>query len=59
MYLFPSTTLNPHPLTGELCRHYVHDSVTRKALKKAVEKANIVAKRATAIHFVIHLQRIY
>lgn len=34
MYLFPSSSISRHPVTGVLCRHHLHDSVPRKALKK-------------------------
>ncbi|WP_067224015.1 integron integrase [Marinomonas gallaica] len=51
MYLFPSTTLSPHPLTGELCRHHLHDSVPRKILKKAVQLSNIRTKRVNCHTF--------
>ena len=44
-FVFPSTTLCSHPLTGELCRHHLHQSVIRKAVKAAVNKAGIVNKR--------------
>ena len=46
-----STTLGPHPLTGELCRHHLHDSVPRKILKKAVQLANIQTKRVNCHTF--------
>ena len=36
MFLFPSTSLCAHPLTGVLCRHHLHDSAVRKALQPAV-----------------------
>lgn len=45
MFLFPSTSICPHPITDELCRHHLHDSVPRKVLKKAVNAANILDKR--------------
>ncbi|MGH1439839.1 MAG: integron integrase [Cellvibrionaceae bacterium] len=41
MFIFPSHNLCHHPLTKVLCRHHLHDSVPRKALKKAVSKAGI------------------
>lgn len=44
MFIFPSTTLCAHPYTGVLCRHHLHDSVVRKALKPAVSKAQIFKK---------------
>ena len=45
MHLFPSSTICKHPVTGVLCRHHLHDSVARKALKIAVKKANLINKR--------------
>src|SRR5690554_1084600 len=44
MFIFPSSKLCAHPLTGELCRHHLHDSVVRKALKPAVAKAAVYKK---------------
>lgn len=51
MYLFPSSTLSPHPLTGALCRHHLHDTVPRKALKKALTQTHIYHKRVTCHTF--------
>lgn len=51
MFLFPSSGLSNHPITGELCRHHLHDSVPRKALKAALEKANIRHKRVSCHTF--------
>jgi len=51
MYLFPSTTLSAHPLNGILCRHHLHDSVPRKALRVAVVKARIIHKRISCHTF--------
>lgn len=44
MYAFPSITWCNHPVTGKLCRHHLHDSVARKALKAAVKRAGILNK---------------
>jgi len=33
MFLFPSSGLCHHPITGQLCRHHLHDTVPRKSLK--------------------------
>ncbi len=44
MFIFPSTVLCKHPYTGVICRHHLHQSVIRKALKKAVSKTNIPKK---------------
>ena len=51
MFIFPSSTLCDHPYTGKLCRHHLHDSVARKALKSAIQKAGIVNKRVTCHTF--------
>ena len=45
MFIFPSTGLCNHPVTGQLCRHHLHDTAPRKALKTAVNKAEIFDKR--------------
>ena len=45
MFIFPSTTICRHPVTDALCRHHLHDSSPRKALKAAVNKAKIFNKR--------------
>jgi len=50
MFVFPSTTLSHHPVNNTLCRHHLHASVIRKALKKAVAKTN-VRKRVTCHTF--------
>lgn len=44
MYIFPSSTLCPHPQTGEVCRHHLHDSVIRKALHVAVRASGVRKK---------------
>ncbi|MBW8192576.1 integron integrase [Neiella marina] len=49
-YLFPSTTRCEHPYDGYTCRHHIHQTSFRKALKKAVERANI-PKRVTSHTF--------
>lgn len=51
MFIFPSNTLCNHPNNAKLCRHHLHDSVARKALKVAVNKAGIVNKRVTCHTF--------
>lgn len=45
MFIFPSTTICQHPITGKACRHHLHDSVPRKALKKAVTAAGLNTKK--------------
>lgn len=44
MFIFPSKNLCPHPRTNQLCRHHLHDSGIRKALKPAVIKAQVYKK---------------
>lgn len=44
MFVFPSTSVCPHPETGELCRHHLHDSMIRKALKPAVQASGLRKK---------------
>ena len=44
MYLFPSTSLSKEFHTQTICRHHLHDSVPRKALKKAVSDLGIYKK---------------
>lgn len=44
MFIFPSSGLCAHPITEELCRHHLHDSVVRKALKPAVLAAGVYKK---------------
>ncbi|WP_426416175.1 integron integrase [Aestuariirhabdus sp. LZHN29] len=51
IFLFPSSGLCAHPLTGELCRHHLHDSAPRKALKRAVKQAGILNKRVSCHTF--------
>ncbi|WP_422156537.1 tyrosine-type recombinase/integrase [Vreelandella titanicae] len=51
MYLFPSSSISLHPVTGVLCRHHLHDSVPRKALKKAVAVAKLTNKRISCHTF--------
>ena len=50
MFLFPSTTTCYHPVNNKLCRHHLHHTVIRKALKPAVSAAN-VRKRVTCHTF--------
>lgn len=51
MFIFPSTTICKHPMTGIYCRHHLHDSVPRKALKAAVTAAGLNCKRITCHTF--------
>jgi len=50
-YIFPSSKLCHHPLTGEICRHHLHPTVVRKFLSDAVRAAEIKQKRVTAHAF--------
>ena len=45
-YLSPSATLCPHPRTGRIARHHLHESSMQRQFKDAVRKAAI-PKRAT------------
>lgn len=44
MFIFPSTNLCNHPVSNKLCRHHLHTSVIRKALKKAKENTTIIKR---------------
>jgi integron integrase len=50
-YIFPSSKLCHHPVTGEVCRHHLHPSVVRKFLAEAVRAAGLTKKRVTAHTF--------
>ena len=50
MFVFPSTSLSKHPVNGKICRHHLHQTVIRKALKRALAKTNI-HKRVTCHTF--------
>jgi integron integrase len=45
-YIFASATLCPHPRTGRIARHHLHESSMQRQIKDAVRKAG-VPKRAT------------
>ena len=51
MFVFPSSGLSQHPFTNKLCRHHLHDSVIRRALRQAVESAGLVNKRVSCHTF--------
>jgi len=51
MFIFPSVSLSTNPVTGVNCRHHLHDSVIRKALKRAVALAGIEQKRVSCHTF--------
>ena len=50
MFIFPSKTVCRHPVTDKHCRHHLHTSVIRKALKAAVARTEI-RKRVTCHTF--------
>jgi integron integrase len=50
-YIFPSSKLCHHPLTGEIWRHHLHPTVVRKFLSIAVDSAGLKSKRVTAHTF--------
>jgi len=50
MFVFPSITLSKHPVNGKWCRHHLHQTVIRKALKRALAKTDI-RKRVTCHTF--------
>ncbi len=50
-FVFPSRGTCAHPVTGELCRHHLHQTVVRKFLRSAVEKAGIIGKRVNCHTF--------
>lgn len=41
MFIFPSITLCNHPITNIICRHHLHTTVIRKALKRAKQRTQI------------------
>ena len=45
-YLFASATLCPHPRTGRIARHHLHDDSTARQIRDAARKAAI-PKRIT------------
>jgi integron integrase len=49
-YIFPSTTRCVHPYDGYVCRHHLHQTGFRKALKIAVQEAGVL-KRVTSHTF--------
>ena len=50
-YIFPSSKLCQHPLTGEICRHHLHPAVVRKFISEAVRSAELKKRRVTAHTF--------
>ncbi|WP_341936785.1 integron integrase [Marinimicrobium sp. C2-29] len=51
MFVFPSESISEHPITGQFCRHHLHDSIVRKALRKAAPAAGVVNKRVNCHTF--------
>jgi site-specific recombinase XerC len=45
-YLFASATLCPHPRTGRIARHHLHETSMQRQFKDAVRKAGL-SKRVT------------
>jgi site-specific recombinase XerD len=50
-FIFLSTTLCDHPLTGQLCRHHLDATVIRKAIRTACLKAGVTTKRVNCHTF--------
>lgn len=44
MFIFPSISLCNHPVNKKLCRHHLHTSVIRKAVKRATLDAGITKR---------------
>ncbi|WKE64026.1 integron integrase [Gallaecimonas kandeliae] len=51
MFLFPSSSLCQHPHSGVLCRHHLHQTACRKALKQAVVALPYLHKRVSCHTF--------
>lgn len=49
-YAFPSNTRCVHPYDGYVCRHHLHQTAFRKALRKAVQEVGVL-KRVTSHTF--------
>lgn len=50
-YVFPASRWCDHPISGELCRHHLHQTVVRKFVSQAVKLAGITDKRVTCHTF--------
>ena len=50
-FIFPSSTLCIHPYTNQLCRHHLHDTVVRRFLQAAVQRADVTRKRVNCHTF--------
>jgi integron integrase len=44
MFIFPSVSTCYHPINNILCRHHLHTTVIRKALKRAKQRTDIVKR---------------
>ena len=51
MFIFPATTICPHPITGARCRHHLHPTAAGKILRQAVQAAGVLNKRVTCHTF--------
>lgn len=49
-YVFPAAALCPHPRTGRIARHHLHENSLQRQIKRAVERAAI-PKRASCHTF--------
>lgn len=52
MFLFPSTVLCHHPVNNKLCRHHLHHTVIRKALKRVT--TSIQSRKRVTCHTFRH-----
>jgi len=59
MFIFPSSGICNHPVTGNVCRHHLHDSVPRKALKKHYRKQVLLTSELIAIPSATVLRQSY
>jgi integron integrase len=50
-FIFPSFGLCAHPVSGLQCRHHLHQTAIRKALRKAVSRAGITIKQVNCHTF--------
>ena len=50
-FLFPSSSLSEHPVTGVTCRYHMHPTVPGRYLRKAIVAADILERRITCHTF--------
>lgn len=50
-FIFPSTGLCPHPISGRTCRHHLHQTAINKAIRKATTASGITIKRVNCHTF--------